>query len=80
MSGLIGSVIIGVLAGLFANKIMDKDSKGCWWNLFLGVIGGFVGGWVFDLLHINWGGLIGQLGTAIVGAVLVLFVASKLKK
>ena len=80
MSGLIGSIVIGVLAGLFANKIMDKDSKGCWWNLFLGVIGGFVGGWVFDLLNINWGGLMGQLGTAIVGAVIVLYVASRLKK
>ena len=77
--GLIGSVILGILAGLFANKIMGKSSDGCWWNLFLGVIGGFVGGWVFDLLNISWGGVIGQLGTAIVGAVIVLFVANKLK-
>lgn len=78
--GLIGAIIIGVLAGLFANKIMDKQSSGCWWNLFLGVIGGFVGGWVFDLLNISWGGIMGQLGTAIVGAVIVLWVANTLKK
>ena len=80
MEGLIGSVILGILAGLFANKIMDKKSDGCWWNLFLGVIGSFVGAWIFDLLNITWGGLVGQLGTAIVGAVLVLWVAAKLKK
>jgi uncharacterized membrane protein YeaQ/YmgE (transglycosylase-associated protein family) len=80
MDGLIGSVIVGVLAGLFANKLMDKKSDGCWWNLLLGIFGGIVGGWVFDLLNISWGGVIGQIGTAIVGAVLILWVAAKLKK
>jgi len=78
--GLIGSIIIGILAGLCANKLMDKSSDGCWWNLLLGVFGGFVGGWVFDLLNISWGGTIGQLGTAIVGAVILLWIANKLKK
>ncbi len=80
MNGLIGSIIIGILAGLCANKLMDKKSSGCWWNLVLGIFGGFVGGWVFDLLNISWGGIIGQLGTAIVGAVIVLWIANKLKK
>ena len=80
MEGLIGSIIIGVLAGLFANKVMNKKSDGCWWNLLLGVVGGFFGGWVFDLLHITWGGIMGQLGTAIVGAVLILWIAAHLKK
>lgn len=80
MEGLIGSIIIGILAGLFANKIMDKKSDGCWWNLFLGVVGGFVGGWLFGLLNISWGGIVGQLGTSIVGAVVVLWIAAKLKK
>jgi len=78
--GLIYSIAMGILAGLCANKLMDKKSDGCWWNLLLGVFGGFVGGWVFDLLNISWGGVIGQLGTAVVGAVIVLWVASKLKK
>ena len=78
--GLIGSIIIGVLAGLFANKIMNKSTDGCWWNLLLGVVGGFFGGWVFDLLNISWGGVVGQLGTAIVGAVLIPWIAAQIKK
>ena len=45
-----------------------------------GFIGGFAGGFLFDLLNITWGGTIGQLGTAVVGAVVVLWIASKLKK
>ena len=78
--GLIGSIIIGILAGFVANKIMDRSSKGVMWNLVLGIIGGFAGGILFDLLNISWGGTIGQLGTAIVGAVAVLWIAAQLKK
>jgi uncharacterized membrane protein YeaQ/YmgE (transglycosylase-associated protein family) len=46
----------------------------------LGLFGGLVGGWLFDQLGIAWGGLLGQLGTAIVGAVAILWVASLIKK
>ena len=77
--GLIGAIIIGILAGFIANKIMGKGG-GLLWNLVLGVIGGFAGGFLFDLLNITWGGTIGQLGTAVVGAVVVLWIVSKLKK
>ena len=77
--GLIGAIIIGILAGFIANKIMGKGG-GLLWDLILGVIGGFAGGILFDLLEISWGGTIGQLGTAVVGAVVVLWVASLLRK
>ena len=77
--GLIGAIIIGILAGFIANKIMGKSS-GLLWDLILGVIGGFAGGILFDLLEITWGGTIGQLGTAVVGAVVVLWIASLLRK
>jgi len=49
-------------------------------NLLLGLFGGALGGWLFGLLGIEWGGLLGQLGTAIIGAVVILYVASLLKK
>jgi uncharacterized membrane protein YeaQ/YmgE (transglycosylase-associated protein family) len=40
-----------------------------------------VGGWLFGLLGIEWGnGWIGQTGTALVGAIVVLYIASLLKK
>lgn len=49
-------------------------------NLLLGLFGGVLGGWLFSALGIAWGGLLGQLGTAIIGAVIILYVASLLKK
>ena len=48
-------------------------------NLLLGLFGGLLGGWIFDMLGIEWGGLLGQLGTAIIGAVVILWVANMLK-
>lgn len=80
MTGFIGSVIIGILAGFLAGKIMRGGGYGCLINLLLGVIGGAFGGWVFNALGICWGGTVGQLVTAVVGAVLLLFIASLFKK
>lgn len=80
MTGIIGSIIIGCLAGFCAGKLMKGGGFGFLMNVLLGVFGGAVGGWLFGLLGIEWGGLLGQLGTAIVGAVVILYVASILKK
>ncbi len=77
--GIIGAIIIGILAGFIANKMMGKGG-GLLWDLFFGVNGGLVGGYLFDVLDISWGGLIGQLGTAVVGAVVVLWIASFFRK
>ena len=80
MFGLIGSIVIGCLAGFIAGKIMRGGGFGFWMNLLLGIVGGVVGGWTLSLLNISWGGTIGSLGTAVVGAVLVLCIASLFRK
>ena len=78
--GIILSIVIGCLAGFCAGKLMKGGGFGLVMNLILGLFGGALGGWLFSLLGIEWGGLPGQLGTAIVGAVVILWVASMLKK
>ena len=35
---------------------------------------------MFGWLGIQWGGVLGQLGTAIIGAVAILWIASLIKK
>ena len=80
MFGLIGSIIIGSLAGFIAGKIMRGGGFGFWMNLLLGIVGGVVGGWTLSLLNISWGGTIGSLGTAVVGAVLLLWIVSLFRK
>lgn len=74
-------IIIGAIAGWLAGKIMKGGGFGLLMNMILGIIGGVVGGWVFSLLGISAnGGTIGSLVTAVVGAVLILYVGRLIKK
>lgn len=78
--GIILSLVIGCLAGFCAGKLMKGGGFGLIMNLILGLFGGALGGWLFSLLGIAWAGILGQLGTAIIGAVVILWIASLLKK
>ena len=78
--GIIGSVIIGCLAGFCAGKLMKGGGFGFVMNLVLGLFGGVLGVWLCGALGIAWGGVLGQLGTAIIGAVAILWVASVIKR
>ena len=80
MSGLISSIICGILAGFIACKLTNKEGKGCLVDLFLGIIGGVVGGGVFSLLGIGVNSLIGSIVCAVIGAVIVLWACNKLFK
>ena len=68
-------IVIGIVAGWLAGKIMKGKGFGLIGDLIIGVIGAFLGGWLFGLLHISIGaGIIGSLITAVVGALVLLFV------
>ena len=69
-----------MLAGFIACKLTNKEGKGCLVDLFLGIIGGVVGGWVFSLLGIGVNSLIGSIVCAVIGAVIVLWACNKLFK
>ncbi len=78
--GLIGFLIIGLIAGWLAGLIMKGKGAGLIMNLVVGVIGAFVGGFLFRLVGLSAHGFIGSLITATVGAVVLLFVVGLLKK
>ena len=81
MSGIIGAIIVGLIAGFLAGKIMRGGGFGLVLNLLLGLVGGAVGGWMFNLLGISMSSeWIGQIITGVVGAVVVLWIASLFKK
>ena len=76
---LVWFLLIGGIAGWLAGNFMDGGGKGVLMNIVVGIIGGVVGGFLFGLLGLSSSGLIGSLVTATVGAILLLFVVSKLK-
>lgn len=75
---MISWIIMGVLAGFIANKLTSGEGKGFILNLFLGVIGSIVGGWLFGILGINAENWVGELITSTIGAAVVLWIRNKL--
>lgn len=71
--GLIGAIIIGILAGWIAEKVM-KRSHGLVTNLVVGLIGALLGGFLADALDIGFGGFIGSLVVSTLGAILLLLI------
>jgi uncharacterized membrane protein YeaQ/YmgE (transglycosylase-associated protein family) len=77
---LIGFLIIGLLAGWIAGKLIRGGGFGLIGNLIVGIIGAFVGGFVFDFLGVQTGGTIGSLITAVIGAAMLLFLIGLIRK
>lgn len=73
-------IIIGIIAGFVASKVMRGGGFGLVLNLLIGIVGGLLGGWVFGLFGIATAGILGSLITSIVGAILLLWIVSLFRK
>jgi uncharacterized membrane protein YeaQ/YmgE (transglycosylase-associated protein family) len=76
MLGLIWFLIIGIVAGVIASRLVGERHT-LFENLIVGVIGAFLGGAAFWLVGLQATGLIGSLVVATVGAVLLLFLLDR---
>ena len=76
---LIWQIMIGILAGWLAGKIMRGRGFGLLIDLLLGVVGSLLGGLVFGLLGLYSSNLIGQLVVATVGAMMLLYLVRHLR-
>lgn len=80
ITSLIIFLAIGAIAGWLAGNIMKGKGFGVIGNIFVGIIGAVLGGFLFGLLGLSAGGLIGSIFTATVGAIVLLYVISIVKK
>ena len=67
-------LIVGLVAGVLASLIMG--GVGLVGDIICGIIGAFVGGWIFRTLGVGtpFSGLAGVIFVAFIGAIVVLFV------
>ncbi len=80
VENLVIFLLIGVAAGWLAGRVMKGRGFGLFGDMVVGVIGSFLGGWLFGVLGISAGGLVGLLVTAFVGAVVLLFLIRLVKR
>jgi len=77
---LITWIMVGLIAGWAAGKIMKGSGYGPLMDILLGMVGAVVGGWIFNMLGIYpSGGLIASIVVAIVGAVLIISISRLIK-
>ena len=67
-------ILIGALAGWAAGKLTKGESFGLLGNIIVGIVGGVLGGWIFNQLGIMKGNLFYSLADAVVGSVVFLLV------
>jgi len=77
---LIYWVIVGLIAGWAAGRIMKGGGYGVVMDIILGIVGAVVGGWLLGAIGIYAGGLIGTIVVAIIGAVFLIWISRMLKK
>jgi uncharacterized membrane protein YeaQ/YmgE (transglycosylase-associated protein family) len=77
---LIVFLVVGLAAGWLAGNIMKGRGFGLLGNLAVGVIGSFVGGFLFRLVGLGPTHIVGSLIAAVVGAIVLLYVVSLVKK
>lgn len=72
LHGLIVLLAVGLVAGWLASFVIKLRGFNLLGYLVVGVLGSFIGGFVFRLLHVMWYGVIGQIVAAFVGSLIVL--------
>jgi uncharacterized membrane protein YeaQ/YmgE (transglycosylase-associated protein family) len=69
-------IVLGLIAGFIASKIVNKAGEGLIVDIILGVVGAIVGGWLFTTFGAS--GVTGlniySIAVAVVGAIVVLLV------
>ena len=73
-------LIVGLIAGWSAGKIMKGKAFGLGGDLVVGVLGAIVGTWIFDELGIWVYGILGSIVVALIGALLLLYALRIFKK
>jgi uncharacterized membrane protein YeaQ/YmgE (transglycosylase-associated protein family) len=73
---IIAWLVLGLISGFIASKLVNKSGEGMVLDIVLGIIGAFVGGWLFNTF--GQAGVTGlnlySMLVAVVGAVVVLVV------
>ena len=68
-------IVVGVVAGWLAGRVMKGGGFGLIGDLVVGLIGAFIGDWLLPQLGIHFGeGIVALIANAFIGAVVLLLI------
>ena len=69
-------IVLGLISGFIASKIVNKTGEGLVLDIVLGIVGAFLGGWLFTTFGMS--GVTGlniySMVVAVIGAIVVLVI------
>ena len=75
-------IVLGLIAGFIASKIVNKQGEGFFLDIILGIVGAVAGGWIFSAFGAQ--GVSGvnlySILVAVIGAIVVLTVYHALRR
>jgi uncharacterized membrane protein YeaQ/YmgE (transglycosylase-associated protein family) len=80
LTSLLIFVVVGAVAGWLAGIIMKGGGFGLVGNIIVGIIGSFIGAFLFRVIGITAGGMLGSIVVALVGAIVLLYIVKLIKK
>ena len=69
-------IVLGLISGFIASKIVNKTGEGAILDIVLGIVGAVVGGWLFNNFgHVGVTGVnLYSILVSVVGAIIVLVI------
>jgi uncharacterized membrane protein YeaQ/YmgE (transglycosylase-associated protein family) len=77
---IIAFLLIGLISGWIASQITEGHGMGVLGDIVIGIVGAFVGGFIFDIFGITAYGFGGAIATSVIGAVVFLFILGLFKR
>ena len=75
-------IVLGLIAGFIASKIVNKTGEGIFLDILLGIVGAVIGGWVFT--RFGAAGVTGvnlySILVAVVGSIIFLLVYHMIRR
>jgi uncharacterized membrane protein YeaQ/YmgE (transglycosylase-associated protein family) len=79
---IIGWIVLGLIAGFIASKIVNREGEGIILDIVLGIVGAVVGGWI--MAAFGGAGVTGfnlySMFVAVVGAIVLLLIGHAIRR
>jgi uncharacterized membrane protein YeaQ/YmgE (transglycosylase-associated protein family) len=72
--GVIAWLVVGLIAGFLASRVMGAGGYGLVGDIVVGLIGAFLGGLICGMFVVGEYGLIGSIAVAFVGACVLIWI------
>jgi uncharacterized membrane protein YeaQ/YmgE (transglycosylase-associated protein family) len=80
IQSLLVLLLIGAIAGWLAGTLVKGYGFGLIGNIAIGVIGAFIGAWLMPQLGFGMAGIVGQIVSATIGAIVLLLLIGLVRR